>query len=213
MRFRRFPEDWPLPGGVRVDWLAASTFDRRVGLSAFTPQVTRKIAANIDRERDHLVSSIAAVSPDIKVEVLEDFSTAFHARNGGGDAIATDRHLPIITLGGLASSASSTVAPSPESAIAEAEKSVPCPPSAYLALVLIIWYLGVPVARLIFAWIDVGPSNDVWDSLLGATAPLEHWVNSWVHSALLAGDVVTIVVQIVFAWGIWSGVQGGHASC
>ena len=45
VRFWRTPEGWLLPGGARVDWLAAGTFDRAVGLSLFALQVTPKIDA------------------------------------------------------------------------------------------------------------------------------------------------------------------------
>ena len=32
------------------------------------------------------------------MEVLKDFSTGYHARNGGGDSIRTDGDLPILDL-------------------------------------------------------------------------------------------------------------------
>ena len=38
VRFWRTPDGWLLPGGTRVDWLAAGTFDRAVGFSLFTRQ-------------------------------------------------------------------------------------------------------------------------------------------------------------------------------
>lgn len=34
--------------------------------------------------------------------VLENFSTGYHARNGGGDSIRTDGNLPVIDVRGLA---------------------------------------------------------------------------------------------------------------
>ena len=43
VRFWRTPDGWLLPGGTRVEWLAAGTFDRAVGFSLFTLQVTHKI--------------------------------------------------------------------------------------------------------------------------------------------------------------------------
>ena len=98
VRFWRCPDDWPLPGGRRVEWLAAGTFDSSVGLSLFTLQVTHRIDADTDVERDHIVSSLLAADPGIRVEVIEDFSTSYHARNGGGDSIRTDGDLPILDL-------------------------------------------------------------------------------------------------------------------
>lgn len=101
VRFWRCPDDWPLPGGRRVEWLAAGTFDSRVGLSLFTLQVTHKIDADTDVERDHIVATLRAADPAITVEVLEDYSTSYHARNGGGDSIRTDGDLPIVDLRGV----------------------------------------------------------------------------------------------------------------
>lgn len=98
VRFWRCPDDWPLPGGRRVEWLAAGTFDSAVGLSLFTLQVTHRIDADTDVERDHIVSSLLAADPTIRVEVIEDFSTSYHSRNGGGDSIRTDGDLPILDL-------------------------------------------------------------------------------------------------------------------
>ena len=51
------PTGWLLPGGSAVDWLAAGTFDRSVGLSLFTLQITHKIDADTDVERDHIVAT------------------------------------------------------------------------------------------------------------------------------------------------------------
>lgn len=98
VRFWRCPDDWPLPGGRRVDWLAAGTFDSAVGLSLFTLQVTHRIDADTDVERDHIVASLRDADPTIRLQLLEDFSTSYHARNGGGDSIRTDGNLPIVDL-------------------------------------------------------------------------------------------------------------------
>ncbi len=97
VRFWRCPPLWRLPGGRRVDWLAAGTFDTSVGLSLFTLQVTHRIDADTDVERDHIVQTLSAV-PGVAVDVIEDFSSGYHARNGGGDSIRTDGDLPIIDV-------------------------------------------------------------------------------------------------------------------
>jgi len=97
VRLWRCPEGWLLPGGRRVDWLAAGTFDRAVGLSLFTLQVTHRIDADTDIERDHIVASVTAV-PAVAVDVIRDFATGYHSRNGGGDSITTDGDLPIIDV-------------------------------------------------------------------------------------------------------------------
>ena len=98
VRFWRCPEGWMLPGGYAVDWLAAGTYDKSVGLSLFTLQVTHKIEENTDIERDYIVQTVSAATPEVEVDVIENFSTGYHSRNGGGDLIITDGNLPIIDV-------------------------------------------------------------------------------------------------------------------
>lgn len=97
VRFWRCPDGWRLPGGSSTDWLAAGTYDRSVGLSLFTLQVTHKIAPNTDTERDHIVATLQG-DPGVAVSRIVDFSAGYHARNGGGDSIETDGDLPVIDL-------------------------------------------------------------------------------------------------------------------
>jgi hypothetical protein len=99
VRFWRTPDGWLLPGGRRVDWLAAGTFDRSVGFSIFTLQITHKIDADTDVERDHIVRTVTEAGVPVEVELLRDFSTGYHSRNGGGDTIRTDGDLPVVVLG------------------------------------------------------------------------------------------------------------------
>ncbi|KUM33881.1 hypothetical protein AR539_14735 [Arthrobacter sp. EPSL27] len=98
IRFWHCPPGWALPGGARVDWLAAGTYDRSVGLSLFTLQITHKIQENTDDERDYVVASLQSAVPEADVTVIRDFSTGYHARNGGGDTISTDGDLPVVDL-------------------------------------------------------------------------------------------------------------------
>lgn len=98
VRFWRCPDEWLLPGGRRVGWIAAGSFDTAVGLSFFTLQVTHRIDANIDVERDHIVDSLRNANEGLNVDVIEDFSTGYHHRNGGGDRIHTDGDLPVLCL-------------------------------------------------------------------------------------------------------------------
>lgn len=102
VRFWRCPDGWLLPGGHRVQWLGAGTYDRSVGLSVFTLQLTHKIDADIDVERDFIVDSIRYHVPAAGVRVLENFSAGYHSRNGGGDAIRTDGDLPVVDLRAVA---------------------------------------------------------------------------------------------------------------
>lgn len=102
IRFWPVPDGWVLPGGQKVDWLAAGTYDRAVGLSLFTGQVTHKIDADIDVERDYVINTVRYADPACAVRVIEDFSTAYHHRNGGGDAVRTDGDLPVLDVAGAA---------------------------------------------------------------------------------------------------------------
>ncbi len=111
VRFWPCPPGWLLPGGRRVGWVAAGTYDRKVGLSLFTFQVTHKIDRNIDIERDYIVETLRYGVPETRVEVIEDFSTGYHSRNGGGDAVVTDGDLPVVDLTGV--DASGEPAPPP----------------------------------------------------------------------------------------------------
>jgi hypothetical protein len=101
VRFWHTPPDWFLPGGARVDWVAAGTYDKRVGLSMLTLQVTHKVAHDTDRERDHIVATVLAASAEVVATVIPHFSSGYHARNGGGDAIRTDGDLPVLDLTGV----------------------------------------------------------------------------------------------------------------
>ena len=98
VRFWKVPEGWFLPGGKKVDWIAAGTFDRSLGFSYFTLQLTHRIVSDTDIERDYVIDSLNKYAKPKKVTVIENFFSAYHHRNGGGDSITTDGALPIIEL-------------------------------------------------------------------------------------------------------------------
>ena len=96
VRFWRTPNDWWLPGGFKADWLGAATYDRNVGLSLFTGQITHKIDSNVDTERDYVVHELQKYAH--KIILIKHFTSSYHSRNGGGDIIHTDGALPFIHL-------------------------------------------------------------------------------------------------------------------
>lgn len=98
VRFWECPDGWYLPGGLRVGWVGAATYDRKVGFSAFTLQITHKIGANVDLERDHVVKGMESSGHVESVRLMEDYFSGYRARNGGGDAIMTDGNLPVVQL-------------------------------------------------------------------------------------------------------------------
>lgn len=92
----------------RPVWLAAATFDIRVGLSHTTGQVTHHINADVDRERDKLVDDLKATGQVEVIDWLPNFHKKLRGKNGGGDRYFTDGRLPVVVLASprLAASAS-----------------------------------------------------------------------------------------------------------
>lgn len=113
VRFWKCPDGWLLPGGFAVDWLAAGTYDRSVGLSLFTLQVTHKIDPDTDVEREHIIETVRAASPEVGLDILRDFSTGYHSRNGGGDLISTDGDLPVLDVTAIPTGATADALPAP----------------------------------------------------------------------------------------------------
>lgn len=147
VRFWPVPEGWVLPGGHRVGWLAAGTYDRSVGLSGFTGQITHKIDADIDVERDYIVGSVRWACPQVGVRVIRDFSTAYHHRNGGADLVRTDGNLPVLDVRGVAEPESFTP-PAP----AHHEHGVPPVPLLLIGGLTALKVLGLTLLWLVFAF-------------------------------------------------------------
>ena len=100
VRFWKTPKGWMLPGGFTCDWVGAATYDNKLGFSLFTLQITHKIEADTDVEREYVVESLKRGDKNARVKVIENFSTGYHTKNGGGDTITTDGALPFVTLSG-----------------------------------------------------------------------------------------------------------------
>lgn len=147
VRFWSTPHGWPLPGGAYVDWLASGTYDRRVGLSLFTLQITHKIDADIDVERDYIIDTVTRADPAVSVQVLRDFTTSYHSRNGGGDSVHTDGDLPVLDV--------TAVAPDPG-----ASDLGPRPPSGVPLQVWIPALINLIVVPLV-AWSTLQTWSDV----------------------------------------------------
>ena len=79
-------------------WLGAITFDRSVGFSHTTGQITHHIAPDIDTERDAIIADLQRASRVDSIEWEDNFQDPPEGRNGGGDPWKTDGRLPIITL-------------------------------------------------------------------------------------------------------------------
>ena len=98
VRFFKVPEGWLMPGGYKVDWLAAGTYDRSIGFSYYTLQITHRIDSDTDIERDHIIGTLKSSVKLKNVNIIKNYFSAYHHRNGGGDSISTDGALPTIEL-------------------------------------------------------------------------------------------------------------------
>ncbi|WP_457207901.1 LssY C-terminal domain-containing protein, partial [Nocardioides sp. P5_C9_2] len=74
VRFWPVPDGWKLPGGFEVQWLASATYDKAVGISLFTLQVTHRVDADIDIERDYVIDTVRYVVPEASLRVIKDYS-------------------------------------------------------------------------------------------------------------------------------------------
>jgi hypothetical protein len=80
-------------------WAGAATFDRQVGLSHTTGQITHHIAADVDTERNHVSQTLQATGQLSRSELMPDFHQVREGHNGGGDAWHTDGSLFVGEIG------------------------------------------------------------------------------------------------------------------
>ena len=135
VRFWPVPDGWTLPGGFQVGWLAAATYDKAVGISLFTLQVTHRVDADIDIERDYVIDTVRYVEPEASLRVIKEYSSAFTTRNGGGDVVRTDGSLPILDLTSLQAPEPDQVEPATDALSRAVSHRVP-PPSLLAAGVM-----------------------------------------------------------------------------
>ena len=79
-------------------WLGAATFDRSVGVSHYTGQVTHHVAPDIDAERDLLTADLAAAGMVEAAYQVSGVGPTVFARNGGGDPYFTDGEIAVSRL-------------------------------------------------------------------------------------------------------------------
>lgn len=82
----------------RPVWLGAVTFDRGVGLSRYTGQVTHHIAPNIDNERDFLIGELVKARMVTAIYQVTGIGPTLNGRNGEGDLYYTDGEIKIARL-------------------------------------------------------------------------------------------------------------------
>lgn len=110
----------------RPVWLGSITFDRGVGLSHDTGQVTHHIAPNIDAERDLLMKDLQDADMVRNLFQISGIGPTLFGRNGEGDPYYTDGEIYIATLvmGG----------------VKNREQPATIPPPALIALKDQIWH-------------------------------------------------------------------------
>lgn len=79
----------------RAVWLGSATFDRGVGFSRYTGQVTHHIAPDIDAERDLLIADLASAGRLEAIYRVTGIGPTLRGRNGGGDPYRTDGELVV----------------------------------------------------------------------------------------------------------------------
>src|SRR6266478_6250284 len=82
----------------RPVWLGSITFDRGVGLSHDTGQVTHHIGPNIDAERDLLMRDLREAGMVQNLFQISGTGPTLFGRNGEGDPYYTDGDIYIATL-------------------------------------------------------------------------------------------------------------------
>jgi hypothetical protein len=85
---------WDAAGAAdRPLWIGSATFDRSVGLSHRTGQITHHIGPDIDADRDALFAGLAAAGQLVREYQVTGVGETLWGRNGGGDRYFTDGEL------------------------------------------------------------------------------------------------------------------------
>jgi LssY C-terminus len=99
----------------RPVWLGSTTFDRGVGLSRDTGQVTHHIGPDIDAERDLLMHDLRVADMVEAFFQISGIGPTLLARNGEGDPYYTDGEIDVarLVIGGAKTTAPPITLPPP----------------------------------------------------------------------------------------------------
>jgi hypothetical protein len=82
----------------RAVWLGAVSFDKGVGISHYTGQITHHIDADLDSERNGLVKELSDAGIVDTIYQVTGSGLTIAGRNGGGDPYFTDGELTVAVL-------------------------------------------------------------------------------------------------------------------
>jgi hypothetical protein len=77
----------------RAEWIGSATYDKKVGLSDRTGQITHHIGEDIDVERDHLMETLQQAKMLTEQYAVDDFHKKRSGHYGEGDPWKTDGRL------------------------------------------------------------------------------------------------------------------------
>lgn len=210
VRFWACPAGWLLPGGVRADWMAAGTYDRAIGLSFFTLQLTHRVERDTDRERDYIVETLAEGNDSVRVETIRNFSSGYHHVNGGGDAISTDGDLPIVDVSRVPTweVAARPSADRESSAINPLGTTIgERPQSIYLGVLLMSLRVASAIVTAIVVALSLPEAERSIRNLSGALTPEDA---QYLSSLVLASFVTVLGLAIAFYSALAYLIYHGH---
>lgn len=207
VRFWPVPDGWKLPGGFEVQWLAAATYDKAVGISLFTLQVTHRVDADIDIERDYVIDTVRYAVPDASLRVITDYSSAFTTRNGGGDVVRTDGSLPILDLTTLQAPETDRVPPATDALSRAVSHRVP-PPTLLAAAAMSMGKAAVTLTTVFAAVVQSASAPATASTFevavmgISALCLVGLWAfmlahHAWARVALMVVCTVEAVTQLV----------------
>ena len=82
----------------RPVWLGAASFDRSVGVSHRTGQITHHIDPDLDTERQVFIDSLTAAGVVAQIYQVTGIGPTLAGRNGGGDRYFTDGEISLGVL-------------------------------------------------------------------------------------------------------------------
>ncbi|MFB6612562.1 hypothetical protein ACFCVO_19775, partial [Agromyces sp. NPDC056379] len=144
--------------------------------------------------------TVTDADPAVSVEMLHDFTSGYHSRNGGGDAVMTDGDLPVVDLTAVAVAPGATVYGASEDGQVLGTVGRR-PPSIVAACVLAVASALVSMAALVWGGDGVlGPNGR--DVLGDVPAELPTNVALWI--GVLTYVPILWLAYRTFFGGVWA---------